>query len=402
MHGSHKWGYKVALVGYSDASFAPFGGKSFGASTVVLGRTPIVWKAGKQTMVSMSVCEAELMESATCNLLLESVGAIVGEITGQSILGELRIDNAAAGGLLIGTPGSWRTRHLRIRHSYVLDKVASGNLVVRHVPGDLQLADLPTKLHPRQRLMELLRLWAMFGIPELDRMHAAEDLRLCYLVLAMVALMSIGVDARKVTDTGVFAKEPLATTGTMELLLCLTMWCVVAVVCWEIMKALWSWCSNRCFGSKRDRKLKRLRRLAQLATEAELERTFEGAEVEMDDLAHGAVSDVVKKAMTQTAPTTTTTTRATQTDEIEPDVIVREKIVKVPEFRDRERIVQVPREVRVEVPVMREDSRYERLNEVYMTENGCGSCHTSATCQGFEGEIRAVVYMVQQSKANVC
>ncbi|CAE7395925.1 GIP [Symbiodinium natans] len=327
------------------------------------------WKIpcrSRQPMVSMSVCEAELMESATCALLLESVGAILEEICSAPVPRELRIDNSAAGSILNGAPGSWRTRHLRIRHAYVIDRVASHDLTVKHIPGDLQLADLPTKLHPKARLMELLRLWAMFGIPELDRMHAAEDLRLCDLVLAMTAIKSIGVEARQ-TGTSSYEKEPLATTGTMELILLLSMSCVVAVACWELAKWSGTWCWNKFFGTKRDRKIKRLRQLAQLAAEAEVEKVFERTNDDADKAVQDLVSGAMSVAMSSTTSTTRTTRRsvAIQTLPWEPE----ERIVHVPQVR--ERIVHVPevreRTVRVEVPVA--DDRYERSEQIYMTEN---------------------------------
>ncbi|CAE7414887.1 unnamed protein product [Symbiodinium sp. KB8] len=41
----------------------------------MVGSTPIAWKAGKQSMVAMSVCAAALMQGSTCALLLESARA---------------------------------------------------------------------------------------------------------------------------------------------------------------------------------------------------------------------------------------------------------------------------------------------------------------------------------------
>ena len=76
-HTNHKTPFVVSLIGYSDASSAPYGGKSFGCSVAVVGRSPVAWKAGKQPYVTMSVCEAELVEGSTCALLLESIQALL-------------------------------------------------------------------------------------------------------------------------------------------------------------------------------------------------------------------------------------------------------------------------------------------------------------------------------------
>ena len=49
--------------GYSDASFAPMGGRSLGCSVVVYNDTAIPWRCGRQSLVALSVDEAELQGS---------------------------------------------------------------------------------------------------------------------------------------------------------------------------------------------------------------------------------------------------------------------------------------------------------------------------------------------------
>ena len=45
---------RVELRGFSDASFAPFGTRSFGCCLAVVGRTPVAWKASRQPYVTLS------------------------------------------------------------------------------------------------------------------------------------------------------------------------------------------------------------------------------------------------------------------------------------------------------------------------------------------------------------
>ena len=54
----------LGLTGYSDASFAPFGGRSYGASTIALNGSVVSWRCGRQAFTTMSVAEAELYEAA--------------------------------------------------------------------------------------------------------------------------------------------------------------------------------------------------------------------------------------------------------------------------------------------------------------------------------------------------
>ena len=102
---------------------------------------------GKQVVprVTMRVCEAELEEGSNSVVLLESA-----EVLLRELLRELRaydgapslhIDNSAAGGLLSSAPGSWRTRHLKIRFASAMERIARGCLQVVHTPGHRQLAD---------------------------------------------------------------------------------------------------------------------------------------------------------------------------------------------------------------------------------------------------------------------
>ena len=263
----HLAGFRVPLAGYCDASFAPYGGKSYGCSMTMLDRTPVSWKAGKQQLVAMSVCEAELLEGSNCALLLESTMSMVRELLPDSVPPRMYIDNQAAGNLLNGSTGSWRTRHLRIRHSYVLDRVKSGHVVVEHIAGEDQPADLPTKMHSRARLIHLLEAWGMVGLPELDARTMLKGLKLGCVFLLLLAIQSLAVEA---------AKDPLPATGTMELFLMLMLTCVSAVALWELGKAVGNFLVPWFCGTRRTRKIRKLRELARVAAEAEVERWIEG------------------------------------------------------------------------------------------------------------------------------
>ena len=46
---------------YTDSSVAPSGGRSQGAAVVFLGSSPLVWRAGRQQLVTLSTAESELL-----------------------------------------------------------------------------------------------------------------------------------------------------------------------------------------------------------------------------------------------------------------------------------------------------------------------------------------------------
>ena len=119
---------------------------------------PVAWKAAKQSFITLSVMEAELYETTNAVVLLENMGSILDEILGYQAVRGLKVDNSSAMAMVQGGPGSWRTRHLKVRSATIRSLVESGELLVEHITGDLQLADLATKMHPKMRLWELLAL----------------------------------------------------------------------------------------------------------------------------------------------------------------------------------------------------------------------------------------------------
>ena len=282
----HVAGFTVPLSGYCDASYAPRGGKSYGCSMTMLGQSPVAWKAGKQPLVAMSVCEAELLEGSNCALLLESTMAMVQELLPDTQPPKMFIDNQAAGNILNGSSGSWRTRHLRIRHSYVLDKVKSGQIRVEHISGEDQPADLPTKMHSKARLLHLLGVWGMVGLEGLNCQRALEGMKLGCLLLVMIAIQSLAAAAEPLEEPPTKFKDPLPVTGTSELLVLVLMTCIAAVAVWELLKWAYATFVPMVCGTKKSRKLKKLRELARAAAEAEVERW-------MDDSAQNRGEDIV-------------------------------------------------------------------------------------------------------------
>ena len=74
---------------------------------------------------------------------------------------ELQIDNQAALSLLQGSSGSWRIRHLRLRSSWIHERILAGEVTPLHESGDSQRADLGTKSLPKDRLQNLASQWGI-------------------------------------------------------------------------------------------------------------------------------------------------------------------------------------------------------------------------------------------------
>ena len=104
----------------------------------------VSWRASKQPVITLSVAEAELYEGVSAVQLGLGVGAMLKELGLCPVL-HLKIDNTAAQGLASEAPGSWKTRHLRLRARFLRQEVAAQRLLISHIPGNFQKADLGTK-----------------------------------------------------------------------------------------------------------------------------------------------------------------------------------------------------------------------------------------------------------------
>ena len=255
---------EILLEGYSDSSFAPYGERSYGASVITINGSPVAWKSGRQGMVTLSTMESELLEATNAVTLLECVGCLVDEIYATRVPRHLLVDNSSATSMLCGGPGSWRTRHLRVRCAFVREQVQSGLLCVSHVEGRYQLADLATKAHPRARLLDLLHQWGFEGLPtEAVQLHAIHVV----MIGCMVVVLERFPGAEAADQS--FPKDPIASAGVDELLLVSACVAVVAVLVWEFIKWVFR-CVRRSV--KKESKLRRLRELARLAAEVEIDR----------------------------------------------------------------------------------------------------------------------------------
>ena len=150
---------------FTDASFAPYGSRSYSGICVRYKGCLVLWRATKQTLVTLSSSEAELVSVTEGVVLSVGVRELLTQMLGVQLPVHLRVDNTAALQLIEGK-GANRTRHLRIRSSFVREKVEQGELLPSHVPGERQLADLLTKVLPGPRL-QLLR--SMLGMRDREQ-----------------------------------------------------------------------------------------------------------------------------------------------------------------------------------------------------------------------------------------
>ena len=281
----------LRVVSYSDASFAPTGSRSVGAAVVTINDCPICWKSGRQGMVTLSTMESELLEATQTAILMDGIACLFDEFCNRRVDRILRVDNAAATAMLQGGPGSWRTRHLKVRSAYVLEQVEKKLLCVEFVEGKRQLADLGTKAHPKARLWELLELWGCENLP--TEAHQAKAMRILMLALITLALESVPVAEAA-------EKEPLKLAGVDELFLVVVVCCLGAIAIWEAVKWLGQCMWLKAVKGRKAQRLQRMRDLAKAAVETELGRSWgETQEAFQGRTTHQRVEGALQEAMTR-------------------------------------------------------------------------------------------------------
>ncbi|CAE7750154.1 unnamed protein product [Symbiodinium sp. CCMP2592] len=150
------------LTAYCDASFAPEGGRSHTGWLVQLNGCTISWRSSRQTTVTLSTAESELMAMSEAIFALQSVDSMLQDVRAPDKPHQLFSDSTSALAIANGS-GSWRTRHLRLRSAWVLELINGNMIVGQHRNGEFQPADLLTKALASQRIRSLSRLINLRG-----------------------------------------------------------------------------------------------------------------------------------------------------------------------------------------------------------------------------------------------
>ena len=166
------------LVTYTDRSYAPDGDKSHGGAVTFWGTCPISWRSSRQALVTTSSAETELVAAHHGCQQMESVDALLEDFGERPSRRVIYVDNAAAITLATSEGGSWKTRHLKVRHRALRQRVEQGWVDVMFCPGDQQLADGLTKLLASQRMNMLMEFWGLVGDQaQLRRLQAPAELQ---------------------------------------------------------------------------------------------------------------------------------------------------------------------------------------------------------------------------------
>ena len=130
---------------YTDASFASSDQRSITGVVAYYAGAPVFWITCRQSFVTLSTAESELMALMEGLIALRCVKSIVQMIHHGKVEGRMFSDSTAAISIVSGTTGSWRTRHLRIRAQGLREALDRGETTLDHLSGKLLVADGFTK-----------------------------------------------------------------------------------------------------------------------------------------------------------------------------------------------------------------------------------------------------------------
>nr|GEY57559.1 uncharacterized mitochondrial protein AtMg00810-like [Tanacetum cinerariifolium] len=160
---------KVTLTGFSDSDFGKDmnDGKSTGGTTFYMNGNLVTWASQKQRSVALSLCEAEFMAATMaacqgiwlCRLLTEITGQKVPPVT-------LFVDNRSALDLMKNPVFHGRSKHINIRYHFIRECVENGEIIVNHVCGTKQKADILTKTMARVKHEEMRDLIGVKAITQ--------------------------------------------------------------------------------------------------------------------------------------------------------------------------------------------------------------------------------------------
>jgi hypothetical protein len=137
----------LSLCGYSDADFAGclLERKSTSGTCQFLGTSLVSWSSRKQSSVALSTTEAEYVAAASCCSQLVWMMATLRDFGLDFHHVPLLCDSTSAISVAKNPVLHSRTNHIDVRFHFLRDHYEKGDIDLRHVDTQRQLADILTK-----------------------------------------------------------------------------------------------------------------------------------------------------------------------------------------------------------------------------------------------------------------
>ena len=138
----------MEIRGWTDASFAEDGDrKSTSGYVVKIGLDTIAWGSKKQSTVATSTLEAEYVAMSECARTVKWVKMLLEHDFHEKLDGQTRIfcDNMGAIEIAHNPTHHFRSKHIDVKFHHVRDLIEEGEIELKYVASDLNVADIMTK-----------------------------------------------------------------------------------------------------------------------------------------------------------------------------------------------------------------------------------------------------------------
>jgi hypothetical protein len=140
-------GPNPTLIGFSDSNFVEslVDRKSTSGACHFLGHSLVSWSSKKQNLVALSTAEAEYITASSCctQILYLKQSLVDYNIKLGSV--PLLCDNESAMKIAKTPILHSRTKHINIRHNFLREKEANGDIALHIIRSEEQLVDIFTK-----------------------------------------------------------------------------------------------------------------------------------------------------------------------------------------------------------------------------------------------------------------
>jgi hypothetical protein len=154
----------IRPVGWVDADYAGDldTRRSTSGEVFMMSGGPVSWSSKKQATVALSTTEAEYVALTRSSKQATWMYSFLDELRmPQERPALLYGDNMGAAALARDAKGHARVKHIDIREHYIRERVAAGDIEIQHVPSAENLADIFTKVLPRDAHLAIVRALGM-------------------------------------------------------------------------------------------------------------------------------------------------------------------------------------------------------------------------------------------------
>lgn len=142
----------IAIKGYADADYgACLNDRRSYTGFVFYLNGPISWESRKQRTVVLSTTEAEYMALSDASKESIYLKNMLKEVFGLNNGVCIFSDNQGALMLTKNNVHHSRTKHIDVRHHFIRDSVANGNICIKYISTNEMKADILTKFLSKQR-----------------------------------------------------------------------------------------------------------------------------------------------------------------------------------------------------------------------------------------------------------